>query len=131
MRSFIKRTALAFLVAAGVAVFAPSASAQVSVNIGPEPACPYGYYDAPPYNCAPYGYYGPQWFAGGAFLGAGPWFHGPRGFYGSVDNRYDAGRGYRGPLPQRNDRPVHDMRDDRSFSGFHGNEERDGHGGHR
>ena len=37
-----------------------SAPAQVSINISPEPACPYGYYDNAPYNCAPYGYYGPE-----------------------------------------------------------------------
>ena len=53
-----------------------SADAQVSINIGPEPACPYGYYDYAPYRCAPYGYYGPEWFNGGVFIGAGPWFHG-------------------------------------------------------
>ena len=54
-----------------------SAPAQVSINIGPEPVCPYGYYDFTPYDCAPYGYYGPDWFSGGVFIGAGPWFHGP------------------------------------------------------
>jgi hypothetical protein len=32
-----------------------SAAAPVSINIGPEPVCPYGYYDFAPYNCAPYG----------------------------------------------------------------------------
>ena len=37
---------------------APAASAQVSVNIGVAPACPYGYFSYAPYNCAPYGYYG-------------------------------------------------------------------------
>ncbi len=52
-----------------------SAPAGVSVNIGPEPVCPYGFYDFPPYNCAPYGYYGPEWFNNGVFIGAGPWFH--------------------------------------------------------
>ena len=52
------------------------AQISVGVNIGPEPVCPYGYYDYAPYACAPYGYYGPEWFIGGVFLGAGPWFHG-------------------------------------------------------
>lgn len=47
--------------------------------VGPAPVCPYGYYGYYPYACAPYGYYGPQWFSGGVFIGAGPWFH---GFYG-------------------------------------------------
>lgn len=47
---------------------------------GPAPLCAYGYYDYYPYACAPYGYYGPEWFVGGVFIGAGPWFH---GFYSS------------------------------------------------
>ena len=47
--------------------------------VGPAPVCAYGYYPYYPYACAPYGYYGPEWFAGGVFIGAGPWFH---GFYG-------------------------------------------------
>ena len=46
---------------------------------GPPPLCPYGYYDYYPYACAPYGYYGPEWFVGGVFIGAGPWFHGFHG----------------------------------------------------
>jgi len=92
----------------------------IGVNIGPEPYCPYGYFDYAPYDCAPYGYYGPDWFNGGIFIGAGPWFHGPHGFYGHVDNRYDPNNGYRGPLPGRGEHP---------FNGFRGNEARDG-GGH-
>jgi hypothetical protein len=52
------------------------ASAQVAVSIGEPPVCPYGYYEVPPYNCAPDGFYGPEWFSGGVFIGAGPWFHG-------------------------------------------------------
>lgn len=51
----------------------------VGIGIGPAPVCVYGYYSYAPYACAPYGYWGPQYFAGGAFIGAGPWFH---GFYG-------------------------------------------------
>jgi uncharacterized membrane protein YgcG len=47
--------------------------------VGPAPVCDYGYFDYYPYACAPYGYYGPEWFNGGFFIGAGPWFH---GFYG-------------------------------------------------
>ena len=77
------------------------APAQVSVNIGVAPVCPYGYFDYAPYDCAPYGYYGPDWFTGGVFIGAGPWFHGPHGFYGHVDNRYDPRHGYHGPMPAR------------------------------
>jgi hypothetical protein len=93
--------------------------AQIAVQIGPAPICPYGYFDYAPYDCAPYGYYGPDWFAGGVFIGAGPWFHGPRGFYGHVDNRWDPHYGYHGPMPGRGERP---------FSGFRGNEARDGRG---
>ena len=75
------------------------AHAQVSINIGAEPDCPYGYYDLAPYNCAPYGYYGPEWFNGGVFIGAGPWFHGDHDFQGHVDNRFDPHHGYVGPRP--------------------------------
>ena len=96
-----------------------SPAAQVSVNIGVAPVCPYGYFDYAPYSCAPYGYYGPDWFVDGVFVGAGPWFHGPRGFYGHVDNRWDPRRGYRGPLPERGARP---------FTHFAPNEARDGRG---
>lgn len=59
-----------------------SAPAQVSVNIGAEPASPDGYYDFAPYDFAPYGYYGHEWFSDGVLIGAGPWFHGPREFQG-------------------------------------------------
>jgi hypothetical protein len=55
----------------GVGVGVPAAR----VYYGPPPACAYGYYDYYPYSCAPYGYYGPEWFAGGVFIGAGPWYH--------------------------------------------------------
>lgn len=94
-------------------------SAQIAINIGVAPVCPYGYYDYAPYNCAPYGYYGPDWFNGGVFIGAGPWFHGGHGFYGHVDNRYDPRHGYAGPMPGRGEQP---------FNNFRGNEARDGQG---
>ena len=66
--------------------------AQVSVGVGigpvgvvgPAPVCTYGYYGYYPYACAPYGYYGPDWFVGGVFVGAGPWFHGPGGWDAGV-----------------------------------------------
>jgi hypothetical protein len=93
--------------------------AQIAVGIGVEPGCPYGYFDYAPYDCAPYGYYGPDWFVGGIFIGAGPWFHGHHGFYGHVDNRFDPHNGYRGPLPARGAQP---------FNHFQGNEARDGKG---
>ena len=95
------------------------APAQVAVSIGVAPVCPYGYFDYAPYDCAPYGYYGPDWFVGGVFLGAGPWFHGHPGFYGHVDNRFDPHHGYHGPLPERGAE---------QFNHFHGNEARDGRG---
>lgn len=110
---------------------APKSHAQVSINIGPAPACPYGYYDVAPYNCAPYGYYGPEWFSGGIFIGAGPWFHGPEHFYGHVDNHFHPEHGYHGPMPGRGEHPRGDWHGQPEH--FHGNEMRDGHGhvGHR
>jgi hypothetical protein len=71
--------------------------------VGPAPVCTYGYYSYYPYACAPYGYYGPQWFSGGVFIGAGPWFHGfyggHPGFYGRPGfNGYRGGPVARGPV---------------------------------
>jgi hypothetical protein len=61
---------------------------------GAAPICDYGYYNYYPYACAPYGYYGPEWFDGGFFIGAGPWF---RGYYGRGFGRgFDRGRDFRG-----------------------------------
>src|SRR6202451_2845060 len=99
---------LGFMAIAAGLFFAPpqKATAQVSVNIGVAPVCPYGYYEAPPYNCAPDGYYGPEWFSGGVFIGAGRYYHGPARFYGHVDHNLDYRKGYRGPLPQRGERPA-------------------------
>jgi len=115
-----KFTAVLFAFSFAFLISSPAVSpAQVSVNIGVAPVCPYGYFDFAPYNCAPYGYYGPDWFVGGVFLGAGPWFHGPAGFHGHVDNRFDPRHGYNGPFPERNEQ---------AFNHFHGNEARDGRG---
>lgn len=99
------------------------AQAQISVQIGPPPVCPYGYFDYAPYACAPYGYYGPEWFSGGVFIGAGPWYHGRHGFYGHVDNHYDPHHGYHGPVPHRGEHA-----DRHPGADFHGNEMRDGRG---
>ena len=85
----------------GFTAAAPKVEAGVDIAIGPEPVCPYGYYDHPPYACAPYGYYGPEWFDGGAFIGVGPWFHGRDDFRGYVDNHFHPDHGYKGPMPQR------------------------------
>ena len=57
---------------AGLAM-APAAQAQISINIGVQPVCSYGYYGYAPYACAPMGYYGPGYFYNGIFLGMGPW----------------------------------------------------------
>ena len=115
---YLKLLAIA-TVTAGLLTAGCVAPAQISIGIGVAPECPYGYFDYAPYDCAPYGYYGPDWFVGGLFIGAGPWFHGPRGFYGHVDNRFDPRNGYHGPLPQRGVKP---------FNHFQGNEARDGRG---
>lgn len=73
-----------FVLLAVLAFPAVHAPAQVAfgVQIGPDyglynppPVCAYGFYPYYPYACAPYGYWGPQWFVGGAFIGAGPWDH--------------------------------------------------------
>jgi hypothetical protein len=106
---------------------APKATAQIAVEIGAAPDCPYGYYDAAPYNCAPYGYYGPEWFSGGVFVGSGPWFHGSNNFRGHVNNRYHPDNGYRGAAPQRGEKAAQGNRLDK-VSHFKGNEYRDGRG---
>jgi hypothetical protein len=106
---------------------APKAMGQIAVSIGMAPECPYGYYDSAPYSCAPYGYYGPEWFTGGVFVGAGPWFHGSEGFRGHVDNRLHVDNGYKGKLPERGERAEPAKRVDKNEN-FKGNETRDGRG---
>ena len=125
MRGFIL-TLSAAVIGIGLSGVAPNANAQVSVgvNIGPAPACPYGYYDVAPYNCAPYGYYGPEWFNDGVFIGVGPWFHGDEHFYGHVDNRFHPDHGYKGEFPKAGDRAEKHI----DAEHFHGNEMRDGRG---
>jgi hypothetical protein len=123
----LKYLALAAVVGFCFTVNAPKLQAQVSVgvSIGAAPACPYGYYDAAPYSCAPYGYYGAEWFTGGAFVGAGPWFHGPDNFQGHVNNSFHPEHGYKGPAPkvgEKADSSKHIEKD------FKGNEVRDGRG---
>ena len=118
-------TSFALAAVAGIALAAaPMAQAQISVSVGVEPACPYGYYDYAPYSCSPYGYYGPQYFNGGAFIGVGPWFHGANEFHGTVNNRYDPRHGYKGPMPNVGDRYAPPAKG----HAFKGNEERDGRG---
>lgn len=114
--------------AAGFALMttAPKAQAQVAVEVGPAPDCPYGYFDTPPYACAPVGYYGPEWFNDGIFIGVGPWFHGPKDFHGYVDNHFHPDHGYKGAMPARGEKPDESRRV--NSSNFHGNEMRDGRG---
>src|ERR1700744_5840417 len=108
-------TSLALAAIAGMCltITAPKVEAQVSVNIGVAPDCPYGYYDSAPYGCAPYGYYGSEWFSGGVFVGAGSWFHGSEHFQGHVNNRYHPEHGYKGPTPQRGERAEPSKRVDK------------------
>ena len=113
-------------VAGGCFTAIAPAQAQVSVNIGVAPDCPYGYYDVAPFGCAPAGYYGPEWFSGGVFIGAGPWFHGPANFHGHVNNSFHPDHGYHGPMPARGEKPVPEKRVDAAH--FKGNEVRDGRG---
>jgi hypothetical protein len=116
-----------FMMVTAITLAPPKASAQVAVNIGVAPDCPYGYYDVAPYACAPYGYYGPEWFVNGVFIGAGPWFHGPANFRGHVNNHFHPEHGYHGPTPH-----VGEHRDAAHpvdhIAHFKGNEMRDGRG---
>jgi hypothetical protein len=120
-----------FVVLAAVAgscftVAVPSAEAQVSINVGVAPQCPYGYYDVAPYSCAPSGYYGPEWFSGEVFIGAGPWFHGPDSFRGNVNNAFHPEHGYHGAMPNPGEKAEPAKRVAKGH--FTGNEERDGRG---
>jgi len=132
MKSVLATTAAALAIAL---ISAPNANAQVSVgvNIGAEPGCPYGYYDYAPYNCAPYGFYGPEWFNGGVFIGAGPWFHGPHGFRGGVNRAYDPRYGYHGAYPERGAHYAppanHEAFHASHMSDGHGHYDEAGHGG--
>ena len=126
----LKYLALAAVAAICLTVSAPKIHAQVSVgvNIGAAPDCPYGYYDAPPYACAPYGYYGPEWFTGGVFIGAGPWFHGPANFRGHVNNRFHPDHGYKGPHAKPLAIKPEPSKHVDKIADFKGNEMRDGRG---
>jgi hypothetical protein len=117
---------LAAVAGIGFTIATPKAEAQVSVDIGVAPECPYGYYDVAPYSCAPTGYYGPEWFSGDVFIGAGPWFHGANEFQGHVNNRFHPEHGYKGQLPQRGEKAEPAKRV--STAHFKGNEMRDGRG---
>jgi hypothetical protein len=122
----LKVLMLAAAAGSALAAIVPAAQAQVTVAIGVAPACPYGYYDVVPYNCAPSGYYGPEWFSGEAFIGAGPWFHGASDFRGNVNNSFHPEHGYKGVTPNRGEKADPAKRVDAAH--FKGNEERDGRG---
>jgi hypothetical protein len=117
---------LAAVAGIGSTAIAPKAEAQVSVDVGVAPDCPYGYYDVTPYACAPAGYYGPEWFVGGVFIGAGPWFHGAADFRGHVNNRFHPDHGYKGAMPKVGEKADPAKRADSAH--FKGNEMRDGRG---
>jgi hypothetical protein len=117
---------LAGVIGIGLTATAPKAEAQVNVDIGVAPECPYGYYDVAPYACAPAGYYGPEWFNAGIFIGAGPWFHGPADFKGHVNNHFHPDHGYKGAMPQRGEKP--EPAKAVNAKNFKGNEMRDGRG---
>ena len=123
----LKYLMLIAFAAAVVAAAPQKAQAQVAVQIGPPPECPYGYFDYAPYDCAPYGYYGPEWFSGGIFLGAGPWYHGRERFWGHVNNRFDRNDGWHGDYPRRGEH-FDQHRQPGHVENFRGNEMRDGHG---
>src|ERR1700744_1012428 len=111
MKSF-RFVLMAMLLAVPLAL-ASKANAQVGVGVGVGPAvvdapyaygppdCAWGYYPYYPYGCAPYGYYGANWFVGGLFIGAGPWYH--WGWYGHPGYGwgYRGGYGYRGGFAGR------------------------------
>src|SRR6478609_8853615 len=78
MRNYMKYLVLLALLVVPVAY--SHAQVSIGVQIGPTygiynapPVCEYGFYPTYPFGCAPYGYYGPEWFADGVFIGAGPW----------------------------------------------------------
>ena len=117
---FYARVMVFGMLALGATSHPSHAQVNINVNIGAAPVCPYGYFNYAPYQCAPFGYYGPEWFQGGIFIGAGPWFAGPVGFRGYYNRAFDPRFGYRGPFPGRGEHPDW---------GRHAGWEREFHGG--
>jgi len=81
-----------YALAAAVAVIGftaatPKAEAQVNIDIGAEPHA-LRLLRLRSLPLCSLRYYSPEWFVGGVFVGAGPWFHGPDHFRGHVDNRF-------------------------------------------
>lgn len=132
---------IALLVILAIPATFAQAQVAVGVHVGPvygaysaPPVCEYGYYPYSPYACAPYGYWGPQWFVGGVFIGAGPWYHfyytHPafwHGYYGRFYGRpaFAGARSFRGgPAFRGSDRGFRGenrsfARADRGFRGGH------------
>jgi hypothetical protein len=73
LRTFLSSQILLVTALLPFGILAPAAKAQISIGIGIQPVCSYGYYDYSPYACAPVGFYGPGYFYNGIFLGMGPW----------------------------------------------------------
>jgi hypothetical protein len=99
---YMRYVALLALLALPLAFAQAEVRVGVGIGVGPgyvaaAPVCAYGYYPDYPYACAPSGYYGPEWFSGGVFIGAGPWYHGwGHGYYGGWGHGYYGhdGRGF-------------------------------------
>jgi hypothetical protein len=101
---YLRYVALLALLALPLAYSQAEVRVGVGIGVGGvvagPPVCAYGYYQDYPYACAPYGYYGPNWFAGGVFIGAGPWYHGwGHPYYGRAYARGFEGRGFAGHGP--------------------------------
>ena len=110
---YLRYVALLALLAMPLAYSQAEVRVGVGISVGGyvdgPPVCAYGYYPDYPYACAPYGYYGPNWFAGGVFIGAGPWYHGwghpyygrgyGRGYARGFEGRGYVGHGYAGRGP--------------------------------
>ncbi len=110
---YLRYVALLALLAMPLAYSQAAVRVGVGIGVGGyvagPPVCAYGYYPDYPYACAPYGYYGPNWFAGGVFIGAGPWYHGwghpyygrgyGRGYARGFEGRGYVGHGYAGRGP--------------------------------
>jgi hypothetical protein len=95
LKTLVSTTALL-----GSLALAPATYAQISVNIGVQPVCSYGYYGYQPYACAPMGYYGSGYFYNGIFVGMGPWAGwgyshgwGSHRFHGDGGGNYHGGVG--------------------------------------
>ena len=88
MRGF-KFLVLAVVAGALFTANLPKAAAQVTVEVGVAPDCPYGYYDYAPYSCVPDGYY----------------------------NSFDPNHGYNGARPKVGDKAAAQRRDPAQFKG--------------